>query len=136
LNFKVKNVGGLLRRTCGIQGSQAPIGYFVSGTGQEPIAGAIHRNSPRRRNPFVRINCAAIPETLFESEVFGHEKVAFTGAELPLDQVEKATILKTLAAVGNNKSKAARRLGITRQTLRKKLRHYGVMPRGHLGQSP
>jgi two-component system response regulator HydG len=49
-------------------------------------------------------------------------------AELPLDQVEKATILRTLAAVGNNKSEAARRLGITRKTLRKKLKVYGVMP--------
>ncbi|HSM74985.1 MAG TPA: sigma 54-interacting transcriptional regulator [Desulfobacterales bacterium] len=55
-------------------GSQAPIGYCVSWTCKELIAGAIHRDSPLRRNPFVRINCAAIPETLFDSEVFGHEK--------------------------------------------------------------
>ena len=88
-NFDRRNIIGrspAMRRLLDTLSQAAPAEATVlvtgeSGTGKELVAGAIHYNSPRKKGPFVKVNCAAITETLLESELFGHERGAFTGAD-------------------------------------------------------
>jgi DNA-binding NtrC family response regulator len=77
-SVRMRETVDLLRRVADSPATVMILGE--SGTGKELVARAIHYNSPRRTKPFTAINCAAIPETLFESELFGHEPGAFTGA--------------------------------------------------------
>ncbi len=80
----IGNDGGL-KYTMMMVNQVAPLNNTIlllgeTGVGKEVIANAIHLSSPRRKGPFIKVNCGAIPETLIDSELFGHEKGAFTGA--------------------------------------------------------
>ncbi|MFN3696499.1 MAG: sigma-54-dependent transcriptional regulator [Pseudobdellovibrio sp.] len=77
-NTKMKEVYNLIYKLCKVDTTVLIRGE--NGTGKELVAKAIHFNSPRKSGSFVAINCGAIPENLMESELFGHEKGAFTGA--------------------------------------------------------
>ncbi|HEV2208377.1 MAG TPA: PEP-CTERM-box response regulator transcription factor [Verrucomicrobiae bacterium] len=77
---QMQQVFGSIRK---VATTEAPVLLLgESGTGKEMVAQAIHRRSPRKEGPFVAINCGAIPDTLLESELFGHEKGSFTGAHV------------------------------------------------------
>src|SRR5450432_615993 len=100
-----------------------------TGTGKSVLAAWLHRNGPRASRPFIKVNCAALPETLAESELFGHERGAFTdartariglfeaadGGTLFLDDIgtlASSTQAKVLAAI---EDRAIRRLGATKE---------------------
>jgi Nif-specific regulatory protein len=74
----MKALYAMIRKVCGKNTPVLILGE--SGTGKELVATALHYGSPRAKGPFIRVNCAAIPENLAESELFGHEKGSFTGA--------------------------------------------------------
>jgi transcriptional regulator with GAF, ATPase, and Fis domain len=77
-NFGLKQVMEMVRQVAPLTSPVLLLGD--TGTGKEVIATAIHNLSPRRNGPFIKVNCGAIPESLMDSELFGHEKGAFTGA--------------------------------------------------------
>jgi len=79
---KSEGMGGVLAKVAQVASTEATVLIEgESGTGKELVAWAIHQGSPRRHRPFIPINCSTFPETLLESELFGYEKGAFTGAE-------------------------------------------------------
>jgi DNA-binding NtrC family response regulator len=86
---KLLNIFHLIEQVAPVETSVLILGE--SGTGKERIADCIHNMSPRRTGPFVKVNCAALPPTLIDSELFGHEKGSFTGAmERRIGKFERA----------------------------------------------
>lgn len=82
LNTGDAQVARVIEKVCKVIDKDIPILILgETGTGKEILAQAIHNDSPRNNNPFVAVNCASIPETLIESELFGYEDGAFTGAK-------------------------------------------------------
>jgi transcriptional regulator with GAF, ATPase, and Fis domain len=77
-NSGLQNVMEMVRQVAPLNNSVLLLGE--TGTGKEVIANTIHFSSPRKNGPFIKVNCGAIPESLIDSELFGHEKGAFTGA--------------------------------------------------------
>src|SRR5688500_3066265 len=75
---QMKDVYAKIQRAAMVDSTVLILGE--SGTGKELVAQALHHNSPRKKSPFFAVNCAAVPATLVESELFGHVKGAFTGA--------------------------------------------------------
>ena len=75
---QMKDVFARIQRAAPVDSTVLVLGE--SGTGKELVAQALHHNSPRKKGPFVAVNCAAVPATLVESELFGHVRGAFTGA--------------------------------------------------------
>src|SRR5438445_340339 len=121
-----------------------------NGTGKELIANAIHYNSKRSKGPFIKINCAAIPKDLIESELFGYKKGAFTGAtmdkeglfemaeggSLLLDEIgEMPPYLQTLQRTNWNKQEAAQILGLYRPTLYSKMKKHDIRDAGKSARS-
>jgi transcriptional regulator of acetoin/glycerol metabolism len=95
LNTGDPNIANVIERIGKVQRHEIPILILgETGTGKELLAQAIHNESPRRQRPFVAVNCASIPETLIEAELFGYEEGAFTGAR------KKGSVGKMLVANG------------------------------------
>jgi len=95
LNTGDPQVAAVIEKVCKVLGCDIPILVMgETGTGKDLLAQAIHNDSPRAKSPFVAINCASIPESLIESELFGYEDGAFTGAR------KKGSVGKILQANG------------------------------------